>query len=1049
MDNEKREKAVWHETTPTQKRMYAIHERNPQGLDYNITLAITLKGDFKKIDFISALEKCIRKYKMLRAKFKEINGVIMYSIRDNDYYNIEFEEHYRDESNNLNEFIYEYGKTFLHTYHLENDILYRFRIIKYDEVTTVVFMDFHHIITDGSSIRIMFKEIENAYLGLELAPVTYDFNNFAQWQKNNLQSREYENEKLFWKETLEDSEYTSYAFADGFVDRNKLYPSTLYTLEWGNMKVLKKACNELGCTKFVFIVAVLNATLSLMSRQKDIIIGTVSGGRRSNESSNVFGMLVNTFPIRNQIDFQWSVMEYIAKVKKNVKAALENSDVQYDTIKDMFHNRSDSLFDVSLRYQKTFDNTLNLDGMECHVCEMLPLDCASNFGLFLNEFEDKLEITISFAKEIYKLETVEHFSKLFTRIADEFMKDTAILLAEIELLDTEEKDLILNQFNDTDIEYPRWGTVVDLFEEQVEAAKDDIAVVYKEEEYTYGELDHASNIIAHRLRGMGVGPEDLVVITAEKSFELIAAIIGVLKSGGAYVPIDPSYPQDRIEYMIKDCKPKAILIYGKEAAEKVINLPGIPGIFLEASRDWQGEAGKLTKNNTINHLAYCIYTSGTTGKPKGVLVEHKGILNLREYFADIQSMGKGDRSIQFASISFDAMISEICMSILVGGTMYIVDEETRKDARLFEAFLENNRITAAILPPQFAAAVDLKYIRKIITAGAEAMKDNVIQNANIRRYSNDYGPTENTVCTTHWEYINHQEIQNKVPIGKPIGNVKVYILNENQLCGIGVPGELCISGEGVARGYLNNPELTQKKFVKNPFGEGRLYRSGDLAKWLPDGNIIFLGRIDQQVKIRGFRIELGEIESAIRKIGFIKDAAVIARAEGSLEKAIHAYLVSDEKINIADVRELLSKELPDYMIPAYMLQIAEIPITRNGKLNQKLLPEINLKSEREYVMAQNPIQEEMINIWKDLLCMNKIGIYDNFLELGGHSLLANRLLIRVNQLYGINLKLAQILKHGLTVQELSLLVEDQLLHSIDEVELEELLNEIALSKNDI
>lgn len=1038
------ENTIWYEASMVQKRMYIIHERNPEKLHYNLTLAITFRGYFNENKFISAFKTSIDRHGMLRAGFKELDDKIMYSIRENQILNLEIKDAHYKEGTDPSAYIKDNIKEFIRPYHLEKDTLYRARLIRFDIDTNILFLDFHHIVCDGGSTRIFLKDLQDAYHSTGAPSDQFDFPAYFSKQKEFMKSNEYKQKRLFWEELLNENEYQCGILADQPEDKNKIYPSKGKNFTVHEKAGIDRICQTADCSRFSFFVAAINLTLSVLTFQKDIAIGTVSAGRREEALKAAVGMFVYTFPLCNQVDYQMSIKDFIRSIQYGIKAALNNSGVQYETLLDVSRDRKHSLFDISVRYQASYENALQMDKLDCQVQEVLPVDCASNFGIFIDECRERFEITISYAKEIYKDETVERFIKLFQHLISVFQEEYDIRLKDIEVIGAEDKRRVLEQFNATDRKYSQYKTAAELFEAQVYAAPENIAVVCKTEQQTYGMLNRRANRLAYRLREMGIAPDDLVVIIADKSMEMLEAILGVWKAGGAYVPIDPMYPPDRITYMLKDCNPKAVLTYG-ETASKLVKHTEIPVLRLEDPKLWVGKDINLTGRNRSKDLAYCIYTSGTTGRPKGVLVEHWGICNLREYFIEVQAMGREDRVLQFASISFDAMISEICMSVLSGGTLYIPEEDIRKDTASLEVFLEENKITAAVLPPQLAVRLDLKGVKKIITAGAAAIKECVMKNAGIRRYSNDYGPTEATVCATHWECRDIGQLADNIPIGRPINNVRTYVLNGMQLCGIGMPGELCIGGNGLARGYLNEPILTRKKFIHNPFGEGRLFRTGDLAKWLPDGNIEFLGRIDDQVKIRGFRIEPGEIESVLRNIDCIRDAAVVAKQDASGELGLYAYLVSDEAVMITQIREILASKLPEYMIPAYILQIDEIPMTRNGKRNNKLLPSIQIKSQNEYIAPQNPIEEDIICIWKELLNTDTVSTLDQFLELGGHSLLANRMLIRINQMYGIHLKLGDILREGLTVRKLSELVENQLINSLSENEIEELLKELAIT----
>ncbi|MBO7564183.1 MAG: amino acid adenylation domain-containing protein, partial [Clostridiales bacterium] len=513
---------------------------------------------------------------------------------------------------------------------------------------------------------------------------------------------------------------------------------------------------------------------------------------------------------------------------------------------------------------------------------------------------------------------------------------------------------------------------------------------------------------------LGVKPNDMVAIKTERSLEMIVGIYGILKSGGAYVPIDATYPDERIKFMLEDCEAKAIVLYGSEQETELAKID-------LRREDWTGDRSNPEHVNKPEDLAYCIYTSGTTGKPKGVLLEHHGIVSMQKYLKDLYEVTEKDVVLQFANCIFDASVWERTMSLYTGAELLLISSEKVTDSEAFEKYVREKGATISLLPPQYFRQLSSNPFRILTTGGSAASREIIEQSGEEGRYINAYGPTENTVLATHWEKEKDGPIPSVIPIGKPIYNTKIYILDKGSLCGIGVPGELCITGDGLARGYLNRPELTEEKFVKNPYGEGRMYRSGDLARWLPDGNIEYLGRIDEQVKIRGFRIELGEIESRIRELDGVTDCAVIAREDRSGEKAIYAYYVSDEELSVSEIRDELGKTMPDYMIPTYLMRIESIPVTRNGKLDKRALPEIEAGTGREYVAPNTEKEKIICEAFEKILNVKNVGIKDNFFELGGDSIKAIRIIsILRNAGYKVAVKDILTMK---TVERISMLVE--------------------------
>lgn len=553
----------------------------------------------------------------------------------------------------------------------------------------------------------------------------------------------------------------------------------------------------------------------------------------------------------------------------------------------------------------------------------------------------------------------------------------------------DERACILYEFNHTPKEFVCDKTVAELFEEQVRKTPENTAIIDQNNSLSYYALNELSNAIARKLRNAGVGQGDFAAVMISKRIEIIAGIIGILKAGGAYVPIDPANPPKRINEILSICKPRAVLVYAEQMNAD------IPVLDLAESRCWQADFSNPATKYRSDSVIYCMFTSGTTGVPKGSLIEHRGVVRLVK---DTDYVKLDERTVmaQVSTLAFDASTFEIWGALLNGGKLVLADRDTILDAGRLKAFLNRNQvntmfITTALYNQMIQADITIFDGLKFLLFGGEKASDKHVRM--LRAHNTDlhfihcYGPTENTTFTTAYEIPVEFA---KLPIGKPIRNTQVYIMQGDSLCGIGVPGELCTAGLGVSRGYLENPQLTAEKFIDNPFGEGKMYRSGDLAMWLPDGNIEFLGRIDEQVKIRGYRIEIGDIENAIRKTDKIKDCTVLVKekADSSGDKAIHAYFVADEKLNISELKTALKAELPDYMIPTHWMQIDHIPINPNGKVDRNALPEIIKISEAEFIAPRNEMEAKICHIFAQILLVNQLGIYDSFTELGGDSIKA-------------------------------------------------------------
>src|SRR5262249_2915532 len=609
----------------------------------------------------------------------------------------------------------------------------------------------------------------------------------------------------------------------------------------------------------------------------------------------------------------------------------------------------------------------------------------------------------------------------FTALCRAITATPTVKIHDLDYLSDAEKHQLLIDYNDTKADYPRDKCIHQLFAEQVAINPDKTAVVCGEQKLSYQELYDKSRDLALYLQSQGVKPNSVVGLCVERSLDVILGLLGILQAGGAYVPLDPDYPEERLAYMFQDSQAAIVLTQGKLKDRLSVLVPADAQLIaLDGQRQEiddrvaELKATKVTLQQQVqpHHLAYVIYTSGSTGKPKGVMVEHRSLVNHNIFAQRQYQISKEDIQVQFSSISFDAFVEEVFVVLNSGAQLVIEQKDKLLTPQYFKQVIESRNITTLNVPTAFfhelvASKFDLKGIKNIIVGGealayskAEALIDN-FPNINLH---NTYGPTESTIISTA-VYVTKSLLSHhsSVPIGLPIANTQIYILDQdNHPQPVGVPGELHIAGDGLARGYLNRPELTQEKFVANPFQPGaRMYKTGDLAQWLEDGNIQYLGRMDTQVKIRGFRIELGEIEACLNQHPGIEDSVVIVQGEEADKQLIAFYRAKDTQadhiVQLAkeEVRSHLLRTLPDYMVPAVFISLAAIPLTPNGKVDRRALArmEVAVGSGRKYVAPGNETQKQLVRIWAEVLKLapEKIGINDNFFELGGHSLLATQL----------------------------------------------------------
>ncbi|EJV87812.1 non-ribosomal peptide synthetase [Bacillus cereus] len=649
-------------------------------------------------------------------------------------------------------------------------------------------------------------------------------------------------------------------------------------------------------------------------------------------------------------------------------------------------------------------------------------------NICIEKQDDNISLEVLYNANLYKEDTIKRLINRYSQVLDIIVNNIDAKVYNIDILTEEEKHEILYRFNNTKREYPKYKTIKEIFEEKAEWAGEKIAVVSNEVELSYQELNQRANQLARVLRKKGITRDSIVPVLCDKSVETIVAMVAVIKAGGAYLPIDEEYPEARIRYLLEDsgC---AVLLGKKEAIHK-LNLTEISVEVVDLTDEEVKKESKenLTTINVPEDLAYVIYTSGTTGNPKGVSIENRSLIKII-INTNYITISKDDKLLQSGSLSFDASVQQIWLALLHGIPLHMEDKELMLEIDQLEEYILNNNITLIIFPTTLFNQISQERIEafekiKYVIAGGDIISSQQVSRL-IKTYKdikvvNGYGPTENTIISTAYIMTDEWDENKNVPIGKPVTNSTAYIMDKhNKLLPIGVPGELCVGGDGVARGYLNREDLTNEKFILNPYVEGeRIYKTGDLARWLPDGNLEFLGRIDHQVKIRGYRIELGEIEKQLIKHFAVKEAVVIDRKSDKSEKYLCGYIVGEDDISTQEIKEELKKELPDYMIPTYIMQLEKLPLTPNGKIDKKALPEPNLSSiENEYVAPRNEIETIIARVWCEVLGVEKIGIYNSFFDTGGDSIKSIQIVSRLRR-NGIKLEVKDIMQHK-TIAEIA------------------------------
>ncbi|NBD28385.1 non-ribosomal peptide synthetase, partial [Paenibacillus glycinis] len=915
-------------------------------------------------------------------------------------------------------------EAFIRPFDLQVAPLLRTELVQMAPERHLLLLDMHHIIADGVSLGVMVEEFTKLYAGEELPALRIQYKDYAAWQQQRAGSAAMKEHESYWLEALAGEVPTLQLPTDYPRPAVRSFEGAQmdFTLDEALASGLKRLAEETGTTLYMVLLAAYKVLLSKYTGQEEMIVGSPIAGRAHADVERMLGLFVNTLAIRSYPTGEKTFASFLQEVKACTLLAFEHQEYPFEELVGQLELPRDlsrhPLFDTMFILQNTERGVLELPGL----C-IVPYEQdhhAAKFDLTLQaaERENEIDISMEYSTALFKSETIQRMAAHFRKLLEVVVSKPQAAMKDMGLLSEAERQQILFDFNATTSDYPQDNTIHGLFEAQAERTPDNIAVVFEEQQLTYRELNARSNQLARVLRDKGVQPDSLVGIMAERSLEMIVGIMAILKSGGAYVPIDPEYPEERIRYMLEDSG--ADLLLTQRHLVKQYDFQGELLCIEEASCIKRDESN-LKSGMRSHHLAYVIYTSGTTGKAKGVGIEHKAILNTLEWRKREYAFTESDRAIQLASYSFDSFVSSFFTPILSGASAILL-KETHNPAVILEV-IEKQKITHLFSVPTLYHAI-LEQLGhnegrslRIVTLGGERVTRQLVEQSRQKLAAveviNEYGPTENSVITT---VIRYGEEPFSHTIGRPISNTNVYVLSADdtfQPLPIGVAGELCVAGAGLARGYLNRPELTAERFVSTPFAPGgRMYRTGDLARWLSDGTIEYLGRIDHQVKIRGYRIELGEVEAQLLQVRHVKETVVIAWENERGDNELSAYVVAEEALTIAQLRGPLSAQLPRYMVPAHFVQLEKMPLTPNGKIDRKALPapKGQLATGVTYVAPRSELEWILASIWETLLGSERVGRNDNFFELGGDSIKAIQMIARLHA-RGLKLNMKQLFQN--------------------------------------
>ncbi|MDJ0499843.1 MAG: non-ribosomal peptide synthase/polyketide synthase [Nostocales cyanobacterium LE14-WE4] len=1034
-----------------QQRLWFLDQLQPNSSLYNIPLALRLAGFLEVAALEQSLEEIIYRHEALRTNFITINGQptqIIQTVRNWKLSVIELQHLPRfEQETSAQELAITQA---IQPFDLASGSLLRATLVVLSETEHILLICMHHIVSDEWSMGVFIQELAtfyNAYAQGQPAngaPLPIQYADFAIWQRQWLVGEVLQSQLSYWKQQLKDAP----ALLSLPTDRPRpavqkfvgAYQEFALSVEL--TQGLMQLSQQQGVTLFMTLLAGFDTLLYRYTGQSDILVGTPIANRNHSEIERLIGFFVNTLVMRTDLSADPSFSSLLVRVREMALSAYAHQDLPFEMLVEALQPQRNlshtPLFQVAFVFQNAPNSQVELTGLTVSPLVVESTTAKFDLTLAMENTGTGLVGVWEYNTDLFDSSTIERMASHFVTLLEGIVANPFERISQLPLLREVEQQQLLIEWNDTQVDYPHDLCIHELFEEQVERDPDAVAVVFEEQQLTYDELNCRANQLAQYLRSLGVSADVLVGLCVERSLEMIVGLLAILKAGGAYVPLDPEYPQERLSFILEDAQVK-VLLTQQSLLDK---LQSHQAQLVCLDEIWE----KIVQNNQDNptsgvtafHLANVIYTSGSTGKPKGVMVEHKGLCNLAQ--AQMQTLGfhSGSRLLQFASLSFDSSIWEVVMALGSGARLYLGTKDSLLPGMPLIERLRDYGITHVILPPSALAVLpteELPALQTIIVGGEACAAELIRQWSVGRNFFNAYGPTEASVCST---VAKCTDADQKISIGRPIVNAQIYILDSHlQPVPIGVPGELHIGGAGLARGYLNRPELTQEKFIPNPFDNSKLYKTGDLARYLPDGNIEYLGRIDHQVKIRGFRIELGEIEAVLSQHEDVQISCVIVSedtpgetcTEGSRNKQLVAYIVPQKDVTLttSELRQFLGNKLPGYMIPNAFVILESLPITPNGKIDRRALPAPDLHSEiaDKFVAPRNPIEEKLALIWTQVLRLEQVGIEDNFFELGGHSLLATQVISRLQEAFKISLPLRYIFESP-TVAQLSEVISSQL-----------------------
>ena len=1040
-----------------QQRLWFLNLLEPGSTAYNMPTGLRLLGNLDVAALERSFTEVVRRHEVLRTRIESVDGTPVQVVMPAEAVDLPLVDLRAIADEERAAFVrrmaVEEGQR---VFDLSQGRLLRHTLLRLGAEEHVLLLTMHHIVSDGWSMEILTREVSTLYAayasGQEspLAELPIQYADYAVWQREWLQGEVLEEQLGYWRKQLADAP----AVLELPTDRNRpaqqssreaSLPLQLSTELTAGLKQLSK---HEGVTLFMTLLAAWQLLLARYSRQPDVVVGSPVANRTRSEVEGLIGFFVNTLVLRTQVDGELRARELLQRVREVCLGAYAHQEVPFEMLVEQLQperNMSHTpLFQVMLNLlnvSNSGNNGERANGRQLNQLRMQSLSSAegltAKFDLTLSaqEQNEQLRLSLGYNAELFEDATVSRMLLHFRNLLESMIAEPEQRVSELALMTEAERRQLLVEWNETKHEFPRGACIAELFERQVERTPAALALTWDGQQLSYGELNRKANQLAHYLRALGVGPEALVAIVLERSLDLVVSMLAVLKAGGAYVPLDPAYPQERLEFMVADAE--ALVLLTESSLLK--RLADVRATTVCLDQEWE-EIAAAAEQNPISgvdarNLAYVIYTSGSTGQPKGVEISHAALSNLIHWHQQSFEVTAQDRASQVAGVGFDACVWELWPYLTAGASIHLVPEESRLVAMKLRDWLVASEITISFVPtPLTESLLSMSWpaemsLRVLLTGGDQLR---VYGKEDLRcAVVNNYGPTENTVVTTSG-VVRSEVREGQLPtLGRPIANTEVYLLTpQGQPQPAGVSGELYLGGAGLARGYHNQPALTADRFVPHPFSAepgARLYRTGDLARYLPNGEIEFLGRVDEQVKLRGFRIELGEIETVLQQHAAVREAVVIVREDVAKQKELVGYVVAQEGVTItsSELRQHLRERLPDYMVPSWMVWLTELPLTPNGKIDRRALPAPQKQGVSEKLVSpRNTLELKLVQCWEQLFGFGPIGVKDNFFDLGGHSLLAVPMVTMAEKSLGRKIPLALLFQEP-TIERMARALQQQ------------------------